>query len=49
MSSTQFETASIVLPKDTTVQVVVIQDLIQDTFQFATKPGGFITIRQNQK
>ena len=49
MSSTQFETASIVLPKDTTVQVVVIQDLIQDTFQFANKPGGFITIRQNQK
>lgn len=49
LSSTQFETASVVLPKSTLVQVVVVQDLIQDTFQFANKPVGFITIRQNQK
>ena len=48
-SSTQFETATIVLPKGTLVQVVVVQDLIQDTFQFSVRPSGFVTIRQNQK
>lgn len=49
MSESKNESATIILPKNTLVQIVVVQDLTQDTFQFANKPGGYITIRQNQK
>ena len=48
-TETDKQQATIVMEKSTLVQIVVIQDMIQDTFQFANKPQGFITIRQNQK
>jgi len=49
MSDSKNETVTLILPKSTVSQIVVVQDLVQDTFQFANKPGGYITIKQNQK
>jgi len=48
VSQSNNELAHIKLPKDTLVQIVVIQDYIMDAYQFANKPGGYITIKQNQ-
>ena len=48
-AETEKEQATIIVEKSSLIQIVVVQDLIQDTFQFANKPQGFITIRQNQK
>jgi hypothetical protein len=49
VSDSKGQEANIILPKDSLVQIVVIQDLVMDVFQFANKPQGYITIRQNIK
>ena len=49
VSDSKGQETNLVLPKDSLAQIVVVQDMIIDVFQFANKPGGYITIRQNQK
>jgi hypothetical protein len=49
ISQSQNENTWLKLPKDSLIQIVVVQDYIQDVFQFANKPTGSITIRQTQK
>lgn len=47
-SQSNTEQAWLKLPKDSLIQIIVVQDYIQDVYQFANKPTGSITIRQTQ-
>ena len=47
-SQSNKEQAWLKLPKDSLIEIIVVQDYVQDVYQFANKPAGSITIKQTQ-
>ena len=48
IAENQKENVWLKLPKDSLVQIVVVQDYVEDVYQFSNKPRGSITIKQTQ-